>query len=384
MRLRLPVLPVRQAPRQPCPTGRGPGRVGAVRRLGGRAGGRPAVAAVHPVGRGAGALLVPACARGAEPVAAHPPGGDPDQPQLPHRLAGRGRRGHARAVVHVPPGADAVRPLPRQVPRPGRPRHSAQRGRGGPARAPGPGPPAARGPARAGVPVGQRRRGAHLHRRRGGPVDGPRPAVPVQPPPAPQRGSAVPHRGVRRLGGRGGHGAPLPFRPRGAGQPLRRLLPAGPAPACLPARGLRLPHRLRPSGDAAAVRRVRGRGAGADTGRGAAGSPLTRAAVEAAAALEGHRDRREPGRHARVRFRPLPRRRGTRCRPGLAVGAVRPGRFTAHGTGPDRRAGGISAPEDGLRGTICRSRRRVQLCEVASHARWPPASLRASWRAARP
>ena len=59
LQLRLPVLPVRQAARHPGAAARRPRRAGAVRRLGGASADEPALGAVHPVGRGAGPVLVP-------------------------------------------------------------------------------------------------------------------------------------------------------------------------------------------------------------------------------------------------------------------------------------------------------------------------------------
>ncbi len=80
-------------------------------------------------------------------------------------------------------------------------------------------------------------------------------------------GAALPHRRVGDLGGRRGYGAALPLRQGRTGEPVRRLVPRRPAPPLLPPRRLRLSHRLRPPGDAAAVRRVRRRGPGADPRR---------------------------------------------------------------------------------------------------------------------
>lgn len=260
MRLRLPVLSVRQAPRQPGAAEGRPGRAGALHGVGGGADRRPDLRAVHPLGRGAGPLLVPPGGGRAGTAAARPPGGGPDEPRRPDPVAGLGRCRRTRqdrALVHVPPGPDTVRAVPRAVRGAGGPGDPPQRGDRRARRSPRRGAAAAGGPARGGLPLGQRRRGPHLHGRGGGPVDGDRPAVPVQPAPAPLGGAALPDRRVGDLGGRRRHGAPLPLRPRGARQSLRRQLPRGAGPPGLSARRLRLPHRLCTPGDAAAVRRLR-------------------------------------------------------------------------------------------------------------------------------
>ena len=100
-------------------------------------------------------------------------------------------------------------------------------------------------------------------------VDGARPALPVQPPPAPlgRAAPAGPASRSSRWTATARCGAATSSRPSWATSttaPTARAL----APARLPARRLRLPHRLRPPGDAAAVRRLRGRrpGARADDG----------------------------------------------------------------------------------------------------------------------
>ena len=239
LQLRLPVLPVRQAARQPGAAARRPGRAGAVRRLGRpRSPTRPALGAVHPVGRGAGPLLVPATrwsscrhlphvdrvaiqtnlSRRAGWLA----DADPDTLAL-WAPTTRARSPDDRFLGPVPrPGARGVRFSVGVV---GLPEHLDDARR------------AARRPARRGLPVGQRRRGPHLHRRRGRPwtaidplfgYSGTRTAV---------AGLRLPHRrdasiSVRRRR----HGAPLPLRPGAAGQPLRRLVPGRAAAPRLPER----------------------------------------------------------------------------------------------------------------------------------------------------
>lgn len=95
-----------------------------------------------------------------------------------------------------------------------------------------------------------------------------------------------------------GDGAALPLRQGGAGQPLRRFLPRGARAPTVPAGRLRLPHRVRPPGDTAPVRRLRGRCPGTRTD--AAGATGHRRA-------SGRVTRRPPGpvrgRHTRQLYR---------------------------------------------------------------------------------